>query len=236
MSAEVRGGRSPDAGAGRLITLSATYGSGGSVVAPILAERLGVPCLHRLTTSGGRFIEPTVAGERLSAGEAKATPAHHLLASLSHALPAGPTQSPPPPRIHHQLVRREAEAAIHRLAAGGAGVILGQAAAVVLGKECGYHVRLDGPVERRIARGAAIEGIAPDEAAAHQRAADRARTAYVRRLYGVDPASPSLYHLVIDSTVMPIEAVVELILLAAREAAQAPQAAHAVPGRSTTFK
>jgi cytidylate kinase len=59
------------------------------------------------------------------------------------------------------------------------------------------------------------------------RTADKARTAYVRRLYSVDPADASLYHLVIDSTVMPIEAVVELIFAAAREAARPP----AVTGR-----
>jgi cytidylate kinase len=48
--------------------------------------------------------------------------------------------------------------------------------------------------------------------------ADAARNAYVRRLYGVDPADPSLYHLMIDSTVMPTEAVVDLILAAATAA------------------
>jgi cytidylate kinase len=205
-----------------LITVSATYGSGGSVVAPTLAQRLGVPFLERLTTSGGTFVEATSSRERLAVGEDKAAPVHHLLASLSHAAPAGPTQSPPPPRAHHQYVRREAEADIRRLAAAGGGVILGRGAAVVLGKDSGYHVRLDGPPEARTARGAAIEHVGLDEAKAHMRAADKARTAYVRRLYGVDPADASLYHLVIDSTVMSIDAVVELILAAAREADRTP--------------
>lgn len=217
--------RSPSAetgAAGRLVTVSATYGSGGSVVGPALAERLGVRFVQRLTTSGGVFAEATASGERLSAGEEEATPVHHLLASLSHALPAGPTQSPPPPHAHHQLLRREAEAEIHRLAAAGEGVILGRAAAVVLGKGCGYHVRLDGPPDRRVARGAAIEDIGLREASVHMRAADKARTAYVRRLYGIDPADASLYHLVIDTTVMPVPAVVELILVAARAAARTP--------------
>jgi cytidylate kinase len=101
-------------------------------------------------------------------------------------------------------------------------VILGRAAAVVLGKSCGYHVRLDGPPEARVARGAAIEGVGLNEAQAHMRAADKARTAYVRRLYGVDPADASLYHLVIDSTAIPIEAAVGLIVTAAREAGRTP--------------
>jgi cytidylate kinase len=99
-------------------------------------------------------------------------------------------------------------------------VILGRGAAVVLGKDRGFHVRLDGPADRRLAQGAAIEGIDADKARVHMRAADKARTDYVRRLYGVDPADASLYHLVIDSTAMPIEAVVEVILTAAGEAAR----------------
>ena len=62
----------------------------------------------------------------------------------------------------------------------------------------------------------AIEGISEAEAKARLRAADRARTAYVRRLYRVDPSDPSLYHLVIDSTAIPLDAVIELILAAVR--------------------
>ena len=47
-------------------------------------------------------------------------------------------------------------------------------------------------------------------------AADRTRTAYVRRLYRVDPEDASLYHMVIDSTAIPLDTVIELILTAAR--------------------
>ena len=47
----------------------------------------------------------------------------------------------------------------------------------------------------------------------------------MRRLYRTDPCDPALYHLVIDSTAMPLEAVVELVLAAAR--------AHAMPVRQT---
>jgi cytidylate kinase len=200
-----------------LITISASYGSGGSVVAPALAQQLEAPCLQRLTTAGGTLRPASMCHERLVAGEAATTPAHHLLASLAHALPAGPTQSPLPPRVHHRALRREAEADIHRLAAEGRGVILGRGAAVVLGKDRGFHVRLDGPADRRVARAAEIEGTSLEESRAHMRAADKARTAYVRRLYGVDPSDPSLYHLVIDSTAISLETVVELILTAASD-------------------
>jgi hypothetical protein len=73
-------------------------------------------------------------------------------------------------------------------------VILGVAAAVVLGKDRGFRVRLDGPAERRIVQGAAIEGISEEQARERLRAADKARTAYVRRLYRTGPGGSALHH------------------------------------------
>jgi len=210
----------------RLITVSASYGAGGSVVAPALAARLGLPFLQRVTTSEGHLAEPGPCDEQLTAQEAKVTPVHRLLAHFTQAMPAGPTQSPPSTHHQDEHLRATAEAGIHRLAAGGGGVILGRGAAVVLGKDHGFHVRLDGPAERRVAQGAAIEGISEQHARHRLAAADKARTAYVRRLYRCDPAAASLYHLVLDSTAIPLDTVTELIVTAAR-AHQAP-----VPERS----
>ena len=200
----------------RLITVSASYGAGGSVVAPALSERLGLPFLQRVTTSEGNPAEPGPCDEQLTEEELKATPIHRLLASFTHAMPVGPTVSPPSAHHQDQRLRGHGEAGILRLMAGGGGVILGRAAAVVLGKDRGFHVRLDGPPARRIIQGATIEGVTQEQASAHMQAADRARTAYVRRLYGVDPADASLYHMVIDSTAIPLDTVIELILTAAR--------------------
>jgi cytidylate kinase len=198
----------------RLVTVSASFGAGGSVVAPALAERLGVPFLQRATSSAGGFRDEEPCVERLVPGEADTTPVHRLLASLIHAMPAGPTQSPPPARDLDESLRRHCEDGIHRLAAAGEGVILGRGAAVVLGKGRGFHVRLDGPPGLRVVQGAAIEGIGDDEARRHLDAADRARVAYVRRLYRADPADPRHYHLLIDSTAIPLDAVTEIILRA----------------------
>jgi cytidylate kinase len=211
-----------------LITVSAAYGAGGSVVAPALADRLGVPFLQRVTTSEGHVAEPGPCDEQLSMDEAKTTPVHRLLAHFTQAMPAGPTQSPPSTHHQDEHLRGHGEAGIHRLlASGGGAVILGRAAAVVLGKNRGFHVRLDGPAARRVVQGAAVEGISEEQARERLRAADKARTAYVRRLYRCDPADASLYHLVIDSTAMPLDTVVELILTAARAHSTAAQEATA---------
>jgi Cytidylate kinase-like family len=177
----------PSGPAVRLITVSAAYGAGGSVVAPALADRFGLPFLQRVTTSEGRVAAPGPCDEQLSEEEVKATPVHRLLAHLTQAMPAGPTQSPPSTHHQDEHLRARGEAGIHRLLA-----------------------------ERRVFQGAAIEGISEEQARERLCAADKARTAYVRRLYRTDPADPSLYHLVIDSTAMPLDTVIELIVPAAR--------------------
>jgi hypothetical protein len=198
----------------RLVPVSASYGAGGSVVAPALAQQLGVPFLHRATTSAGGLAGPEPCTERLARDEMDLMPAHRLLASFIQAMPAGPTQTPPPARHHDEILRRHCEEDIRRLADDGAGVILGRGAAVALGKDLGFHVRLDGPPGRRVIQGAVIEGVSEDEAGRHLQTADRARTAYVRRLYRADPTDPRYYHLTIDSTAIPLDTVTEIILLA----------------------
>ena len=198
----------------RLVTVSATYGAGGSVVAPALADRLGVPFLQRATSSAGGVGAAGPCAERLTQDEAHLTPAHWLIACLTSAMPTGPTQSPPPVSHQDENLRRHCEAGIRDLAEADAGVILGRGAAVVLGKGRGFHVRLDGPPELRVAQGAAIEGVSLDQARRHREAADQARDTYVRRLYQTDPADRRHYHLVIDSTALPLGAVTELILQA----------------------
>jgi cytidylate kinase len=198
----------------RLVTVSATYGAGGAVVAPALADRLGVPFLQRATTSAGGVGEAGPCAEPLTSDEARLTPAHWLIACLTSAMPTGPTQSPPPSSHQDENLRRHCEEGIWSLAGADAGVILGRGAAVVLGKDRGFHVRLDGPPKLRAVQGAAIEGISVAEARRHLNAADRTRDAYVRRLYRTDSADPRHYHLVIDSTAIPLDAVTDVILRA----------------------
>jgi cytidylate kinase len=216
----------------RLVTVSASYGAGGSVVAPALADRLGVPFLQRATTSVGDVGAAEPCAERLTRDEEHLTPTHWLIACLTSAMPTGPTQSPPPTHHQDENLRRHCEEGIRHLAGADAGVILGRGAAVVLGKGRGFHVRLDGPPRLRVVQGAQIEGISEDQARRHLNAADRARDTYVRRLYRTDPADPRLYHLIIDSTALPLDTVTEIILsamssspspLAERESSPAPR-------------
>jgi hypothetical protein len=77
-------------------------------------------------------------------------------------------------------------------------------------------VRLDGPVEARIAQVAA-QGT--DEASARQgqREVDSARGAYARVFFNVRQDDPRLYHVILDSTVLSVEACVDIIVRAAQD-------------------
>ncbi len=111
--------------------------------------------------------------------------------------------------------RRETESLIREHAKGGA-VILGRAGALILHEDPdALHVRLDGPPERRVAQAMALESLDRRDAERLRRDGDRAREAYVRHFYGCDARDPALYHLVIDSTALAPETVVDVIAAAA---------------------
>jgi cytidylate kinase len=198
----------------RMVTVSATYGAGATVVAPKLARRLGLPFADRLLPVRG--YEPPTSGEGVTAQELEGEPRSSLLDSLA-LLSAG--MNLPMPREAADLpqqVRGLVENSLRDLMQGGGAVVLGRAAAVALaGRREAFHVRLDGPEDRRVRRGAAWEGISEDEARDRLRATDSARTRYVKRLYRRDPSDVSLYHLVLDSTVLTVDACVEVLLGAA---------------------
>jgi cytidylate kinase len=198
----------------RVITVSATYGSSGSLIAPALATRLGLTFADRLIPARGG--EPaTECGEQLTEEERLASRRTSFLDRLAH-LTGGLGLPVPAGDDIGDHVREQVERSVRDIAAGAGGVILGRGAMVVLAGHPGtFHVRLDGPEERRAARAMALEGI--DETTANERMAetDRARARYFNRIYGLDAADASLYHLVIDSTVLPVEVCVRMIVDAA---------------------
>lgn len=198
----------------RVLTISATYGAGGVAAAPLLARRLRLPFADRLLDPRGASAQPSE--ERLTDAELNEEPPSMLLRSLAllgatwNLPPAGGEQDSP------ERLRGAIEASIQDLVKGGGAVILGRAAAVVLGRRPGaFHVRLDGPPEQRARRGAAWEGV--DLATGRDRLAkaDAVRNRTVQRLYGRDLSDPSLYHLVIDATALNLDPLLDVIVSAA---------------------
>jgi Cytidylate kinase-like family len=200
-----------------VVTFSAAYGAAGAEVAPAVAERLGLP-FH------DRAIPAQVAGRLgVSVEEAEANDETvvrglwRLVASLGTMPdPVGgvlPTSALPDARSY----RQQTERILAEICDGAGGVVLGRAGAMVLrDRPDALHVRLDGPRERRLAAAVERSGRSPDEVHREMEANDRTREAYVRHFYRCDPSSAQHYHLVIDTTAVPVETAVELVLVAAR--------------------
>jgi cytidylate kinase len=182
-----------------LVAISSPYGAGGSRVAPALAKRLGVPFLDRPTDTEPEHEKGGLLSKLGSIGLAWGTPAGMELEDL----------------VPGDARRREIEEELRALQDQGGGVVLGRAAAVLLRDDPRVlRVLLTGPPDRRIAQGMAIEGIDHDTAARRLERTDRARIAYHQTLYCVDPRKPELYHLMVDSTAIPLDVCVDLIAAA----------------------
>ena len=207
-----------------VVTISATYGAGGAFVGPAVAQRLGVPFLDRaipvaVANDLGIPVDDAVSRDERVSGwlsrllAATAPMSVEYMADSAHDRTALLTDAD---------VLRCTEGAIRKavLATGG-GVVLGRAAAIVLRDHPGsFHVRLDGPPDRRVAQASAQTGVSERAARAAMQRNDKARLAYVRHFYGADPADPSHYHLVLDSTRLSLDACTEIIVAAARSCGQ----------------
>ena len=201
-----------------VVTLSAPYGAGGSQIGPRVAERLGVQFVDRAI--------PTDVAERLSVPLREAVQRDEsiggwfarALLSFGQVGPVLAGAAPPAGGVLDADVFCQAtEQVLRERAAGEGAVILGRAGAAVLRDHPdALHVRLTGPREARILQGMLLEGADRATAERHLDETDRAREAYVRHFYRVDARDPELYHLVIDSTAIPLGACTELIVEAAR--------------------
>jgi hypothetical protein len=200
-----------------IVTISASYGAGAAEVGPAVAERLGLPFHDRAIAAqvAARLGVPVAEAE--ANDETVVRGLWRLVTSLG-AMPdpvggVMPTAAVPDERAY----REQTERVLAEMADGAGGVVLGRAAALVLSnRPDALHVRLDGPVERRLAAAIGRSGRPEADVRRDLEANDRAREAYVRHFYRCNPASARHYHLVVDSTAVPLATVVELVVLAAR--------------------
>jgi cytidylate kinase len=200
------------------VTIAATYGAGGSVVAPLVAERLGLPLIDRAIP---------VALAHLMSGQLEHTLAedeHHRpgpvgramlraidLSGLFVGVPVHPRQLGADERV------AATEATLRRVADHGGAVVLGRAGVFVLRRRPDtLHVRLDGAEAARLRQAMSHEGLDRATASVLQRETDRARSAYVSHFYpGERWGDPANYHLVVDSTAISLDVCADVIVAAA---------------------
>jgi cytidylate kinase len=199
-----------------LVALSASYGAGGSVVGRALAERLGVPFVDRaIPAQVAEHLDVSVDDAEAHDEQAPDSFLDRLLRGFI-GTDIGVPAPLPPETFTSEDFRNATEAVLKRQAATGEGVILGRGGMIVLRDDPRVlRVRLDGPPERRLRQAMSIAG--GDEQTTKETLAklDRAHAEYVRQFYGEDIHDCTLYHLVIDSTLIELGACVELIARAA---------------------
>lgn len=203
-----------------VVTISATFGAGGSVIGPAVAERLGVPFVDRaipytVAADIGCSLEEALAHDdraehglgRILAGAARLPDV--TLGGMDVHLPSRGM-------VPDEVFVEHTEQVIREATEHDGGVVLGRAAQVVLAGAPGVlHVRLDGPRDRRVARVRETMDVPAAEAQRLLDDNDRARSAYVKHFYRADPSEPGLYDLVIDSTRLTAEACADIIAAAA---------------------
>jgi hypothetical protein len=200
-----------------VVTVSAAYGAAGAEVSRAVAERLGLPFHDRAIAAQVAVRLGVSVSEAEANDETVVRGLWRLVASLGTMPDPGggvlPTGNLPDARAY----REQTERVLAEIADGAGGVVLGRAGALVLkDRPDALHVRLDGPREQRLAAAVSRSGRSFDEVRGEMEANDRTREAYVRHFYRCDPSDAQHYHLVIDTTAMPLETVVELVVIAAR--------------------
>jgi cytidylate kinase len=196
-----------------LVTISASYGAGGSQVGPALAQRLGVPFVDRAVPGA---IADRLGISRTAAEKLDDNVERGLDRILAHMAPIGDFYGDVDPALLRRTSHHEAaEQAIREIAATRRAVILGRAGAVVLaGEPYALHVRLDGPPAARVEQAMRLEGVDRETAQRRRRDTDRAREAYVKRYYNRDARDSRLYDIVLDATRLDLDLCVELIVTA----------------------
>jgi cytidylate kinase len=201
-----------------VVTISAAYGAGGSFVGPQVADRLGVVFLDRAipasvaTRLAERPDEVLAVEDDLGRGLSRWIAFFSASGSVWSGLP--PLEADV---LHDEAAYKQHVAAVLRREASRGAVILGRGAAIVFAEHPrALHVRLDGPVEARIARVVNLEGLDERTARRAQHHTDTARHRYVQRLYHADITDHRHYHLWIDATAIPLATCVEIIAEAVR--------------------
>ncbi|HEV7189050.1 MAG TPA: cytidylate kinase-like family protein [Blastococcus sp.] len=200
-----------------VVTVSAAYGAAGAEVSRAVAERLGLPFHDRAIAAQVAVRLGVSVSEAEANDETVVRGLWRLVASLGTMPDPGggvlPTGNLPDARAY----REQTERVLAEIADGAGGVVLGRAGALVLkDRPDALHVRLDGPREQRLAAAVSRSGRSFDEVRGEMEANDRTREAYVRHFYRCDPSDAQHYHLVVDTTAVPLDTVVELVVTAAR--------------------
>lgn len=190
-----------------VVTLFEAYGAGAAVVGPRLAEALGVPFVGQAWSSEDL--------EALEDPDQQVGPVQRALALVGRRGPAEGLLARAAPDPEAEAVHANVRLVLG--AARDGAVILGRNATVILAEDPrAFHVKLDGPRESRVAWAAREAGLELPLADRRLAREDRVRAEMSLRLHNWDPRTNDRYDLVVNTSRVPLEAVVDLVVAARR--------------------
>jgi len=190
-----------------VVTLFESYGSGASYIGPRVAQALGLP-----------FHEQAFSSQQLEDAEARRENEGVLARFFGRMHTYGGVDVgdvTAGQRDDYQLVMENNRIVYEEARQGG--VIMGRNGAFILSdRPATLHVKLDGPLEQRIARAAEAANIDLARAAKRQKREDQMRADMSIQLYGWDPRETDRYDLVINTGTLDLDACVEIIVHASK--------------------
>lgn len=195
-----------------VVTLFESYGSGASYVSARVADALGVP-LHVQAFSS----EEIEAAMSVHESRSLLTRVFNAMGGsvASYTGGEGPNILLAERGDTYELVAANTRYVEESAREGG--VIVGRNGAFILADWPGaLHVRLDGPLDQRIARAAQESGIDLEQAAQRQKREDQVRADMSIEFYGWDPREADRYHLVLNTGLMDLDTCTDIIVQIAR--------------------
>ena len=188
-----------------IVTVFGLRGSGATDIAPLIAEKLGVPYI------GQRFSSAELATVDRSAfisdsGIERWMRAVSLTGSQDADLAFASNLS-----ANHKIAQNNTREVLSAVENGG--VILGRNGALVLGRVVGaVHVRLVAPLGKRVERVMHQTGLSASQATEQIENEDRIRAEMSRALYQWDPNADEDYDLVVNTGSMTYEQVAAMVV------------------------
>jgi len=196
-----------------VVTIYGTFGAGAKQVGRGVAHRLGLPYF------GPAFSSEAIEGGHEDVRQEEALHLTKMVAVMAAAFGASAMPNDGSVQRHKQELIEENIRQVQGCARLG-GVMVGRHGALLLADRPNtVHVLLTGSVEDRIERAAMESGITREHAASRLVREDHVRADMSIALFGWDPRTPDRYDLVINTSRIPLEGVVEAILATVRAVA-----------------
>jgi cytidylate kinase len=196
-----------------IVTISRQLASGGAYIGQMTAKRLGIryvdrEVLRRAAAALG------LSDEREIEGLEERTPRvwDTFVRALSFGAPDSQFVPPSAPRPDEREIAAVETQVIRELAARDDAVIVGRGSAHILRGDGVMRIFVHAPVEHRIAVVQQLYQLGEIEAERMVRESDRDRAAFVHDLTGRSWTDACLYHLALDTSIVPVDVAVDLVV------------------------